>query len=154
MTDFLLRVLMIVSLVLNGPGLAMASSMTMMQGMDMGTAVSVTDGPDSMPPGHNKGDYIVASARPPCHGDAAENAVTASGHAQPSDGDTAHGAPAQPGRDCCHSGRCQCVCAPAAALVITMLRVPVAIGATDVTHARSSAHVPPALSHLIRPPIS
>ena len=135
--SLLLRLSLSVVLVLNGIASAAA-------GVRMG---EMTDAGAVAKPDH----AMVAGM--PCHEHRAAMSSHAMEQAVQIDAKTPAGKqPAAP--DCCKSGLCQCACAPAYTMTAQMWPS----WATSLTHdpivrRLPLGHTPPALPHLIRPPI-
>jgi hypothetical protein len=130
-----LRLLLIVALILNGVGSAVASAK--MAGAQAPAAVGAHPH-HAMAQAH--GEHVG------CHE-----------HANPSAGQDASPGPAGHGKhgtECCHSGTCACHCAQQAQVpfVPPVLASPQVAQAAGV-RAMGSAHESPRLPHLIRPPI-
>lgn len=132
-TSFLLRILLVLGLVLNGPVDAFASA-------------------HLHPAGHGGGEaqpVLAEQPATPCHDDEAGSPVGHPADAGPGDSDD----PGLPGADCCQSGNCSCACPHGTAAM------PVPPHGAAVSTADASAwpalrvRAAPALSHLIRPPI-
>lgn len=133
-TAITLRLLLIVALVLNGIGSAVAGAQ--MVGAEAAAAVGAHDHHAmTVAHGEHDGCHEVASLA------AEEGSPAPAGHGQ-------HGT------DCCQSGLCACHCAQQAQVshVSPMLASAQVAQASDV-RAMSSAHESPRLPHLIRPPI-
>lgn len=126
---FLLRLLLCLSLMLNGWGYAFAS--TQMQASHMATAQQ--------------------PAAPPCH--SMEQGGLASMHAAQEA--SPHAAPAKHGSpDCCEASLCACDCLQHASLAMPEALAGVS-AELHVAHASriAAGHSAPALADLIRPPI-
>ena len=126
------RLLIAVSLVLNGVGTAFAS-VQMLQG------------------GEGHAEQAADTVMPPCHEGQAPEAST--GHSDMAE-EAGDRKATNPHADCCQPGACTCPCASHAAAAL----VGIAPAAACIEHAisvRSMAlgHASPALPHLIRPPI-
>lgn len=126
----LLRVVLVLSLLLNGLGSAMASAKMTMPAMPATAQERVATAPAAS-----------------CHDMAAMDRAAAAAPEQAPQGK-------HPQPDCCKSGLCQCVCAHAAQFASPAMP---ALG-FDGMRARlaqpmRSSHADPALPHLIRPPI-
>lgn len=137
----LLRVLLILSLILNGSAYAMAS-VHMVHGQVGAVAMS---------------DHAPATASStkgsPCHDHQAQPPTAATQHqgAAPVE---APSNPEPPAPDCCESGACQCACVHQVQAAMPMP----ALAAAKIEPAGSlrmskSGHATPALPHLLRPPI-
>lgn len=141
----LLRVLLCVTLILNGSGYAVAST-----AMEMGH-LSDAHHPASAPE-HAAMRGGSASAGMPCHEEAAGSPVptidTVGSTSPQPDPD---GPAADP--DCCTSSHCVCVQQLAAAVPQAVVRPPVAVHAPDV-RAVASARAAPLIPQPIRPPIA
>jgi len=139
--SLLLRVLLSISLILNGSGYAMAATHMQMGHGD--TAVLAPEqAPDSM-----------SAAEPPCqqHHSGASGPV-----AQLSDtaSDTAAVKSEDPSPDCCKAGTCRCACIHQAQVAIPADSLDGAvIEHAGVMHPLKPGHAAPALPHLMRPPI-
>lgn len=136
----LLRVLLSISLILNGSGYAMAS-MPMPMPMKAEDMQQVANAPEQQ-------------LQPVCHESA--NAPLTAPEAKAADVPVEQG-PAKPkphSPDCCKSGGCRCLCGHHAPAVIAVLieRDGVVERASNSRSATTS-HPAPALPHLIRPPI-
>ena len=125
----LLRVLLILSLLLNGFGSAMASTTMTMPAMPLASQEQATQ------------------SAPPCHDMATmDHAMDASPEQAPQG--------KHPVPDCCKSGLCQCVCVHAAQLAPpALLALGFDASRTHLAQPMHSGHPEPALPHLIRPPI-
>lgn len=130
--SILLRVLLSLSLVLEGGGWAMASAQRHVPSAGMGSErASAASADDAMRACHGH------------HGAAAH--VALAGHAAPH----GHAAP-----DCCTSGDCDGACLHAQATVaMSSLPVAVAPDAPPAVTRLVRGHASPTLPHLIRPPI-
>ena len=135
----LLRVLLSVSLVLNGAtGAAAAVRMQMPHDDGQAFAALAAESPES------------ASGEMPCHQQAtgtSDNAPLPAADPQPAT--SKHSTP-----DCCKSSGCNCACVQAAQTPLASMFIHAAL----VDHSRSVSpvlpgHPSPALPHLIRPPI-
>jgi hypothetical protein len=140
----LLRVMLILTFVLNGTTSAMAAAqMSLGHPMPQGEAMQ----PAAAPVQHQHD----MSA---CHHDGMASDATAStahGHASHSVPTKHHGHSS----DCCEGGTCQCVCAHGMhAAVPSPVLAMHAYGRKDQSEARTAGHAAPDLPHLIRPPIS
>jgi hypothetical protein len=128
----LLRLLLIVALVSNTMGSAMASA--------------------------HLDNLAAAAAVQPARAAAAE-APPCDEHHHATLSDDQSSAPAEkakspPPSDCCKSGACRCACVQhAPALMIALGFYPLIIDHAKSVRPMSSGHAPPALPHLIRPPI-
>lgn len=126
------RLLIAVSLVLNGVGTAFASV-------------------QMLPGGGGHAGHAADTAMPPCHeGQAPE---TSTGHADTAADANGRQAP-NSHADCCQPGACSCPCASHASAAL----VGIAPATACIAHAASVrpmalGHPSPALPHLIRPPI-
>ena len=137
----LLRVLLSISLILNGSSYAMAS-MHMQMGHGPAPALAVEQAPDS-----------VDAAEPPCHqhqngvlGLEAPLSDTAS--------DTASIQSEIPPPECCKSGSCRCACVHQVQVAVSVYSLDGAvIEHADVMPPLNPGHAAPVLPHLIRPPI-
>ena len=135
------------SLIVNGSGYAFASA-----NMPMSMAKVGLDG--RTPSGSNS-NASASSVQPPCHQPAdtkssADTQRTGSGtHANdPSE------AVDQDAPDCCKSADCRCACVHQMPVFVAVDWVRDAVIVhTDHTRSMTSAHTPPILPHLIRPPI-
>ncbi|MBZ4039042.1 CopL family metal-binding regulatory protein [Novilysobacter selenitireducens] len=148
----LLRMLLIAALALNGAVPAMA---TVQMGHGLGEdspAGPVKDGPDTT-----------------CHTPAVEEPAPGIGHSHdashgnhggalpadmpdaPEGASTAH---ASHDGDCCEDGTCRCSCMHTChAMVRAIAAVPAVIEHASSSGRMPASHAPPALPHLIRPPI-
>ncbi|HVR81202.1 MAG TPA: CopL family metal-binding regulatory protein [Luteimonas sp.] len=142
MFSILLRVLLIISLVLNGSGYAVASTHMQMGHMD--TAVLA-------PPSAAE---RVATAEPPCHQDQHNSASASAAQLPDTAPAAAPGKSKHPAPDCCKFGACSCACVhqAQAAVPAYSLRYTV-IEHAGVVRPMQPGHVAPTLPHLIRPPI-
>jgi hypothetical protein len=137
-SSLLLRVLLSLSLILNGMSAAAAMHLTDGRGNGHAASAAAQPATESVPPCHQH-----QSAEPDAAGvDALPGDAVAQEH-------TEHATP-----DCCKSGACRCDCVHAAHAV----PMPPTDGTLAFDHTRSSspltlAHATPALPHLIRPPI-
>lgn len=139
-TPVLLRVLLCISLVFYGSGLATAATRLQMQ--NAMAAVPALPSTDTA-----SGRTLAAS----CH-DASAMEMPAAHHAGMLDGDaetTTQGSP-----DCCEATGCDCSCAQHVQVATTDLSVPsaMAVGSTAASRM-TTGHTSPPLPHLIRPPI-
>ncbi|MDI9239809.1 CopL family metal-binding regulatory protein [Lysobacter sp. LF1] len=126
-----LRLLLCLTLVLNGSGYAIAA-----------TQMALAHGMSSS----------MHHAAQPCHG---SGQIPATGESVDVAGCTAHSAtPAAPA-DCCESPSCSCDClqhaSAATSMAVVVAGVPMHAGIAREMHA---AHVPPLLPNLFRPPIA
>lgn len=142
MLAILLRVLLSISLILNGSGYAMAATHMQMGHGGAAASVAEPEAPDS-----------VSAAEAPCqqHHSGASGPV-----AQLSDttSDTAAVKSEHPSPDCCKSGACRCACVHQAQVAIPADSLDGAvIEHAGVMHPLKPGHAAPALPHLIRPPI-
>ena len=129
----LLRLLLSLSLILNGSGYAAAAAK-----MQMEHAASVAAS-------HEKSQ---AEEAPPCPGHSDLTAADDQG-AEPDSATHDHQKP-----DCCKSAKCAGAClqhAPAA--IVAQWMGPTAIGHSNAVRQIKAAHATPALPHRIRPPI-
>lgn len=132
------RLLLVLCLILNGIGNAMAA-------VAMPSMTSMSD------------DAVLAIMDPgaPATGDACGHAQKAPmATADPAPPSSPAGHPADCAKDCCAQGACNCPCmhlGQAALLELTM--VAPSIGGTTVVTALALGHSTPALLDLIRPPI-
>lgn len=125
----ILRILLSLTLVLNGIGSAMAA--TRMQLTTAPAQKAEATMPDT-------------KAGMPCHEQGAMGAGKS--HGQPQE------APAVP--DCCKGGACACACTSVAQAVVLTPSLPTPVWAhAPLTKRLSLGHLDPALPHLIRPPI-
>jgi hypothetical protein len=133
-SSILLRVLLCVALVLNGIGTAMASARM----LGFATVVST------------EAARVIAPAQH-AHGGCHEHAGAMASHDEAAKPVAHHG---KHGADCCEAGLCACHCAQQAqmAFVPPVLASPQVARSASV-QALSSAHLPPRLPPLIRPPI-
>lgn len=141
--SILLRVLLALSLVLNGSGYAVASvHMQMDQAGQASTNITSVGNPSE-------------AAEPPC---AAHHASMGSMSAKAQVGDTAADVTSvesgHPFPDCCESGACRCACVHQcqAAVFAVTLQLAV-IEKVSNTRPMAPGHESPAVPHLIRPPI-
>lgn len=142
--SFLVRMLLGLSLILNGLGSAIAS-------------VPMSDRHDATPVTGSAGPGAVVK-RQPCHespGEDATRAGTSNGAAEIA---LAERVPdpirLPPSPDCCESGDCSCGCAHHASAAVSTPVLPIAgIEHALVSSAARPRHVSPVLPHLIRPPI-
>lgn len=142
MFSILLRVLLIISLVLNGSGYAVASTHMQMGHMDMAvsTPQSATD--------------RVVTAEPPCPQDQHNGASTSAAQRPDTAPNPAPGKSKHPAPDCCKFGACSCACVHQAQAAVPAYTLRYAV----IEHAggvrpMKLGHVAPTLPHLIRPPI-
>lgn len=136
MLPVLLRILLSLSLVLNGSAYAVAGTQMQMGSMDTAASPAMA--------GHR-----MAMAQSPCQQMPADSSATASADAAQDP------APATlPARDCSQAGMCSYACAqPApAAAPAAGLRL-AAVPHAQVASPARAAHVAPILQNLIRPPI-
>lgn len=135
----LLRVLLSISLVLNGAAGAAAAVHVQMP-HDDGQAVAALAAES---PGSSSGEM-------PCHQQATETGDKAPlAAADPEPAESKHSAP-----DCCKSSSCNCACVQAAQAPLAFVFVHALL--VDHSHSVSPllpGHPSPALPHLIRPPI-
>lgn len=140
--SLLLRVLLSLSLVLNGSGYAMASTH-----MQMGHHESAATTPQQA---HD----TVAAADPACHPQHHDSASEPATQASDTTPDIAPMKSEPPQPDCCKSGACHCACVQQAQAAIPMYSEGNAgMGRADVVFALQAGHAAPVLRHLIRPPI-
>lgn len=140
--SLLLRVLLSLSLVLNGSSYAMASTH-----MQMGHHESAATTPQQ------KTDDTVAAADPACHQQHAGGSEPAT-QAPDTTPDIAPVKSAPPQPDCCKSGACPCACVQQAQAAIPMYSLGDSVmGHADLVIALKPGHAAPGLRHLIRPPI-
>lgn len=143
MTPFaiLLRVLLSLSLILNGTGTAMAATRMLIDH----AATSATEPVDAT------ANVAVAA---PCHHHAG---MAANAHeASTAIADDANKAvkSRHPPRDCCKSGNCGCACLLATPAVVAVVSLPAAVVGRDANAwVVMHGHASPTLAHLIRPPI-
>jgi hypothetical protein len=138
--SILLRLLMCVTLILNGSAAAMASV-----GMPLEHAHAMAMNPGSMSSVAESGH----EASPPCH---ESMAVDTAGHPSPAPAPEQTPDPGSP--DCCTSGSCMCACAQHGfATSVAAFRVEVVSARSGPVHPLSTGHAEPAQPHLIRPPI-
>lgn len=156
--SILLRLMLCLSLVLSGPGMAAgAAHPQAMHATDAGTAGT----------GHAQAD----GAALPCHRHA-NTQHSGTQHAgmqhpgmqlagmQHAGMDAARatvpdtGSPAgNPTPDCCGSGACTCACMQAAQAALPSIRAPLVAGSEVPPIPLAAGHAAPTLRHLIRPPI-
>ena len=141
--SLLLRIVLCLSLVLNGSGIAFASGHAGMDGHAMAGAGSE------------------GQTDQPCHEDGTPDPAALMSHADhvPVAGgdvplpDNTH-TPGHAEKDCCDIGTCRCACMHGTVAAVAMLaRVPVAAIRGTAVRPLVPAHPAPALPHLIRPPI-
>jgi hypothetical protein len=130
----LLRLFLVVALVFNTMGTAVASVHLDHQGAMEAAQVS----------------KVATTEAPPCHEH--QQATAAATEVQPAAAPEAtrkpHSTP-----DCCKSGACRCACVHhAPALMIALGFYPLIIEHAKSARPMSSGHAPPALPHLSRPP--
>jgi len=134
----LLRVVLCISLLLNGAGAAVAA--TRMPMVHATTATTATPSRDTTP--------AYCHDAPGMGSLAAQHAIAASDNGT----DTAtspHGTP-----DCCKASRCDCSCVQHAQVAITAMRMDVsAMGRRAGVRPMTTGHTPPVQAQLIRPPI-
>ena len=129
----LLRVMLIVVLMLNGIGSAVAS-VQMAHAGRVAVAMPVAD-----------------AAEMPCHGHHDAQAEATQPDVVPA---LAEDDPSLPDPDCCESGACRCACMhQAQAAVAVLLPIEAVIIHDRAVLAPKAGHSAPALPHLIRPPI-
>lgn len=142
MYSILIRVLLSITLVLNGSGLAMASTHAQMgQGDNM-----------SMSPVLSQAE--TASVQPPClqqHDAASSSSASELSVAMP---ETQSAAPKHASPQCCQSVACACACVSPAQAAIAVHALPDDV-ARDAGNLRPGVrgYPAPVLPHLIRPPI-
>lgn len=137
--SLLLRVLLSLSLILNGSGYAFASGHLQMQSAasTMAEGGVAQDSSQSQAPCHDEGG--IATALP------------ATTDTQPAD--SPHD-PGHRGADCCQSGSCRCICAHGSVAVVPPLRGnPGAPMHAAMVQPLLAGYPAPVLPHLIRPPI-
>lgn len=142
----LLRVLLCVGLIFNGSGAAVASAR--MQLAHVQPAQAAFDSQVTKAAGDR------AEAKPACHEDAAS--VAQADHHAPDIDSTLMARPQAPdghSPDCCESGACQCDCVHQMQVLADANAPDIEVEPTDSVRSMMSAHVPPTLPHLIRPPI-
>lgn len=135
----LLRVFLCLALVLNGTASAMASTGMAIAHQSHGGMAMGGPAVDPAP-----------AQDPECHEPEAAHAAT---EAQASSGDSPTGHAST--SDCCQTSPCSCACV----LVAPFFAPAMLPDGGEYTHVRStrglaSGHTPPALPHLIRPPIA
>jgi hypothetical protein len=131
----LLRIVLGVTLMLNGVTSAMAS--VQMEAMHVRAAIE--DGQRHL---------AATTGVMPCHQDGSHEAGGMHDKEEGSSGHAKH-------PDCCKSSTCRCACLfSAQATVPTWAMAPTVIAHTDSVRALALGHAPPALPHLIRPPIA
>jgi hypothetical protein len=129
----LLRIVLGVSLVLNGIGGSLAAT-----AMASGSSTSAAR------------SGVPAAAHPDCH----EHA-SMPGHQQPSPAGEPSGEPPADHSDCCGAGLCACACAQLSSLAaLELLFDPPRLEHERRSDAADSPRPSPALPHLIRPPIA
>lgn len=134
MSRALFRLLLCLSLVLNGTGYAVAS--TQMQIAHWGMAV----------------DTAAKAAKPPCH-DAGEQASHDAGAAAMNDGTAASSHGDQSG--CCQSALCTCDCLQHATAAGVFVAMSTSLQPADYTSSlREARAAAPPLHNLLRPPIA
>jgi len=133
--SILLRLLLVVALVFNTMGTAVASVH-----LDHLGSMEAAQTPE-----------VVATEAPPCHEH--QQAAAAATDEQPIAAvETPRKRNSTP--DCCKSGTCRCTCVHhAPALMIALGFYPLIIEDAKSARPMSSGHATPALPHLIRPPI-
>ncbi len=174
MSAVLLRLLLIVTLVLNGSGAAMASvriaqqlaGVAVSDDASMRTSAATHESPQAS--GHRAAATHADAARaaPPCHDMPATDMHTVA-HPRDVMDDTSQGAasdapqrdrdgsPHAPSPSHCDGGTCQCACLHVAQAMTTLPRIAALdVGATAMPQPAIDAHADPALPHVIRPPIA
>lgn len=134
----LLRILLSVALIFNGAATVAASAH--MNHAGMAEAVQ-------------SAKVVQAVEAQPCHQH--DQAASADPSGQPAVAlDTGSSGSGHPTPDCCESGACRCACAhhAQAAIPDVVFNTPM-IEHADSVRPMSWGHAPPALPHLIRPPI-
>lgn len=137
----LLRVLLSISLVLNGMGTAVAATRMLVDHAATSVARTVVATTE-----------VVATL--PCEQHHGMAAAVSEGPAPIAAADTGAVKTKHPTPDCCKSGKCGCAClqaTPAALLVMSLPQAVIARGAG--VRAMKPEHASPALPQLIRPPI-
>jgi len=139
----LLRVILILTFVLNGTTSAMAAAqMSLKHQMPQNEAMQHAAEPAN--------DH---EGMPACHDDGMDAGITGSGthdHASPSIPSEHH----EQSSDCCDAGSCRCVCAHGMHATIPSPAMTVhAYGWIDESSVPIAGHAAPDLPHLIRPPI-
>lgn len=137
-SSLLLRVLLSLSLILNG--VSDAAAMHLPDGRAQGHAATAAA-------------QAATESVPPCHQHQSAEPGATDADALPGDGvareQTEHATP-----DCCKSGACRCDCVHAAhAVPMPSTEGTLAFDRTRSSRPLTLAHAPPALPHLIRPPI-
>ena len=137
----LLRVLLSLSLILNGTGTAMAAPRMLIDH----AATSATKPVEAT--------ANVATAAP-CHHHAGMAANAHEASAGIADGANKAVKSQQPASDCCKSGICGCACLQATPAVVAAVSLPAAVVGRDAgAWVIMPKHASPALAHLIRRPI-
>jgi hypothetical protein len=137
---FLLRALLCLSLVLNGSGFAVAS--TLMQLMHV-AATQASLAAQTSPPCHEQRHDERAAATLHVMADIASSTACEDGHGS------------QAAADCCQSSHCACDCLQYATATLADVRaMPAMIERAAEIQALSPSHVAPALANPIRPPIA
>ncbi len=140
--SILLRVLLAVSLILNGSGYAVASAH--MQ-MDHAALASTTTQPIVHP---------VATAEPPCAEHHQGGSMASKIPSADAATDAASVKSGDPSPDCCKTGACRGACVHSGPVAVpTMAFRPVVIEHANSVSPMISGHASPAIPHLIRPPI-
>ena len=145
--SILLRLLLCLTLVLNGIGSASAA-VGMATAHLHGPGIAATATP-------NRGPESPATSAP-CHGDEpATQAAQAHGYHDNAARTAALDLTSSTDQPCCDAASCQCVCAQTCAgMAIAGAPLHALLRAVSSGHALSLGHQAPALPHLIRPPIS
>lgn len=137
------RVLLAVSLILNGSGFAVASAH---MHMDHAASERSIAQPNVHP---------VATAQPPC-GEHPQGSGSMAAGDPPGDATTnaASLMPEQESPDCCKSAACRCACVHQAQAAVPVVAFhAAAIERVSGVRPMKSGHASPAIPHLIRPPI-
>lgn len=138
-----LRVLLAVSLILNGSGYAVASGHTQ---TDHAALASTTSQPIV---------HLVATAEPPC-AEHHQGVGSMASETPPADAamDAASVKSGQPSPDCCETGVCRDACVHQAQAAVPAVAFQQAVVEhVDSVSPMKSGHASPAIPHLIRPPI-
>jgi hypothetical protein len=151
--SLLLRVVLCVSLIANGAGVAQASARMQFEHAGHVAAAAVQAAPATTA-------TVDASTIPPCHRHAAQATQAPSAHAvhavaqvEPDNAVTPVPAGKKSGDDCCKGKTCTCACAHASCATTVSLFTHV-VPTHDVrVPALAVDHPQPRLPHLIRPPI-
>ena len=147
LTSILLQMLLILSLILNGSGYAMASVDTVSGEAQRSDIITPAD------------DAIAATVSEIDARDCHEQAATFNATSAPDlASGTEHPDPAEhehTSADCCQTDHCSCACMQLVHAVATeSLAQPAALVHSQANVFKQSTHASPAMPHLIRPPIS